>query len=180
VEADRIDIDRGRQVFDAHGKVVSQFIDKPKEKEASIKPRAAGPPVFTVVRAPDLTYADETRIAHYQGGAAMTRPGLTVNGKEIRAYLKEGDADSSLDKALADGAVKIVSTADKRTRTGTSDHAEYYADEQKVFLDGGEPLLVDSLKGQTRGKQLTWWANNDRLLVNGADSRPADSLIHKK
>ena len=180
VEADRIDIDRGRQVFDAHGKVVSQFIDKPKEKEASITPRAAGPPVFTVVRAPDLTYADETRIAHYQGGAAMTRPGLTVNGKEIRAYLKEGDADSSLDKALADGAVKIVSTADKRTRTGTSDHAEYYADEQKVFLDGGEPLLVDSLKGQTRGKQLTWWANNDRLLVNGADSRPADSLIHKK
>jgi hypothetical protein len=41
-------------------------------------------------------------------------------------------------------------------------------------------MLVDSLKGQTRGKQLTWWANNDRLLVNGADKQPADSLIHKK
>jgi lipopolysaccharide export system protein LptA len=180
VEADRIDIDRGRQVFDAHGKVVSQFIDKPKETAATTKSKAAAAPVFTVVRAPDLTYTDQTRVAHYQGGAAMTRPGLTVNGKEIRAYLKEGDAGSSLDKALADGAVKIVSTADKRMRTGTSDHAEYYADDQKVFLDGGDPLLVDSLKGQTRGKQLTWWANNDKLLVNGVESQRADSLLHKK
>jgi lipopolysaccharide export system protein LptA len=180
VEADRVDIDRGGQVFEAHGKVISQFIDKPKDAVASAKPKAPAAAVFTVVRAPDLVYSDETRLAHYEGGAAMVRPGLIVNGKEIRAYLKPGDSDSSLDKALADGAVKIVSTGDKRTRTGTSDHAEYYADEQKVFLDGGDPLLVDSLKGQTRGKQLTWWANNDRLLVNGADKQPADSLIHKK
>ena len=49
-----------------------------------------------------------------------------------------------------------------------------------LVLDGGDPLLVDSLKGQTRGKQLTWWANNDRLLVNGAENKPADSLLHKK
>ena len=72
--------------------------------------------------------------------------------------------------------MKIVSTADKRTRTGTGEHGEYYADEQKVILNGGDPLLVDSVKGQTRGKQLTWWANNDRLLVNGVENRPADTL----
>ena len=180
VEADSVDIDRTRQVFEAHGKVVSQLIDKTKETPDGAKPKPAGGPVFTVVRASDLVYTDQTRIAHYQGGVAMTRPGLTVNGKEIRAYLKDADADSSLDKAFADGAVKIVSTAEKRTRTGTSDHAEYYADDQKVFLDGGNPLLVDSLTGQTRGQQLTWWANNDRLLVNGADHQPADSLLRKK
>jgi lipopolysaccharide export system protein LptA len=180
VEADRVDIDRGGQVFEAHGKVISQFIDKPKDAVASAKPKAAAAAVFTVVRAPDLVYSDEMRLAHYQGGAAMVRPGLIVNGKDIRAYLKSGDSDSSLDKALADGAVKIVSTADKRSRTGTSDHAEYYTTEQKVILQEGDPLLVDSLKGQTRGKQLTWWANNDRLLVNGVENRPADSLLRKK
>ena len=49
------------------------------------------------------------------------------------------------------------------------EHGEYYADDQKVILQGGDPLFVDSVKGQTRGKQLTWWANNDRLLINGAD-----------
>jgi lipopolysaccharide export system protein LptA len=187
VEAERIDIDRAAQMFEAHGKVVSQFIDKThdknQDKAAGATPAAiakTGAAIFTVVRAPDLHYSGETRIAHYQGGAAMVRPGLAVTGKELRAYLNDSDSDSSLDKALADGAVKIVSTADKRTRTGTSEHAEYYTTDQKVILDSGDPLLVDSLKGQTRGKQLTWWANNDRLLVNGVEDRHVDSLLRKK
>jgi lipopolysaccharide export system protein LptA len=201
VEADRIDIDRARQVFEAHGKVVSQFADKAPDKtddktgdkigdktadktadnktDAS-KPAVSAAPVFTVVRAPDLVYTDDTRIAHYQGGAAMVRPGLLVNGKELKAYLNERDSDTSLNHAFAEGAVKIVSTEDKRTRTGTGEHGEYYAAEKKVIMNGGDALLVDSLKGQTRGKQLTWWSNNDRLLVNGAENRPADTLYLKK
>jgi lipopolysaccharide export system protein LptA len=178
VEGERIDIDRARQAFESHGKVTSQLADKPKEPTSKAK---AGSPIFTVVRAPDLVYTGTTRVAHYQGGVTMTRPGLTVTGKELQAYLKESDGgDTSLDKAVADGGVKILSTADKRTRTGTSEHAEYYAGEEKVILDGGGPLFVDSLKGQTRGNQLTWFANSDRLLVNGAESRPADSLLRKK
>jgi len=108
------------------------------------------------------------------------RPGLTVNGKELKAYLNDKDSSTTLDKAFADGAVKIVSTADKRTRTGTGEHGEYYTGEQKVILNGGDSLLVDSMKGQTRGKQLTWWSNNDRLLVNGVENRPADTLFRKK
>jgi len=142
VEADRIDIDRARQVFEAHGKVVSQFSDKSADKSDGKKadagkPAAAAVPVFTVVRAPDLIYSDDTRLAHYQGGAAMVRPGLVVNGKELKAYLNDRDADTSLNHAFADGAVKIVSTAEKRTRTGTGEHGEYYAAEQKVILKGG-------------------------------------------
>jgi lipopolysaccharide export system protein LptA len=184
VEAERIDIDRQQQTFQARGNVVSQFVDKsrdkPNDKGGRTSSAKASPPVFTVVRAPEMIYMDQTRIAHYKGGAAMTRPGLTVTGRELRAYLNQKDADDSLDKAFADGGVKIVSTENKRTRTGTSDHAEYYTADQKVILDGGDPLLVDSLKGQTRGKQLTWWANDDRLLVNGMENRPADSLIRKK
>ncbi len=183
VEAERIDIDRAQQIFEAHGKVVSQFADKPKEKKGDKTTGLAAKsvaPIFTVVRAPDLRYTGDTRIAHYQGGAAMVRPGLTVAGKELTAYMNDSDSDSSLDKAYADGTVKIVSSADKRSRTGTSDHAEYYTTDQKVILAGGNPLLVDSVKGQTRGQQLTWWANNDRLLVNGVENHPADSLLRKK
>jgi len=181
VEGERIDIDRARQTFEAHGKVTSQLADKAKDPSGKESPaKAKGAPVFTVVRAPDLVYTGTDKIAHYQGGVAMTRPGLNVTGRELRAYMKEADGDTSLDRALADGSVKIVNTADKRTRIGTSDHAEYYAGEEKVILEGGDPLFVDSLKGQTRGKQLTWFANSDRLLVNGADSRPADSILRKK
>ena len=186
VEADRIDIDRTREVFEAHGKVVSQFADKaarPPAQTSGAAPTARktpSAPIFTVVRAPDLVYDERSRIANYRGGASLTRPGLAVAAQEIRAYLAPPEAESSLEKAFAEGAVKIVSAPGKRTRTGTSGHAEYYTAEQKVLLQGDDPLLVDSVTGQTRGQQLTWWANNDRLLVNGVENRPADSLLRKK
>ena len=191
VDADRIEIDRDRRVMEAHGKVVSQFADKSQEKnqdkngeQKASKAKAAAPPVFTVVRSADLVYTEETRLAVYHGGVVLTRPGLTVNSRDLQAFLKPADSDSSLDKAFADGAVKIVSVTTvgkaSRTRTGTSDHAEYYADEQKVILQKEQPLLVDNVRGNTTGQELTWWANNDRLLVDGEPGKPAQSTIRKK
>jgi lipopolysaccharide export system protein LptA len=190
VSADKLDIDRDAQILEAHGNVVSQFVDKNKDKDkaklengvAPPKKTVATAPIFTTVRAPDLVYTEESRIADYSGGVVLKRPDMTVTGKKIRAFLKDADEDSSLDKAFGDGEVKIVSTAQKRVRTGTSEHAEYYAGEEKVILVGADPLLVDSIKGQTRApKQLTWFANDDRLIVDGVDvTNPAKSIIHKK
>lgn len=186
VQADKLDIDRERQTMEAHGTVVSQFVDKDKDKgtEGGSQPPPAAP-VFTVVKASDMTYNDDTRLAVYRGGAALTRPGLTVIGREIRAYLNDRDSDSSLDKAFADGAVKIDSQVSKpgaqvRTRVGTGEHSEYYASEGKVIIEGGQPIVVDNVRGKTTGKQLTWWANDDRLLVDGEPDKPAQSNIKKK
>ena len=63
--------------------------------------------------------------------------------------MNDADADSSLNKTVSDGAVKIVSTAHAKVRTGTSEHSEYYADDGKVILSGGRPLLVDTKEGKT-------------------------------
>jgi lipopolysaccharide export system protein LptA len=204
VEADKLDIDREKRVLEAHGKVVSQFADKAKgdksgEAKAGQSKGASAPAsaaksnapksstaatVFTVVHASDLIYTEETRLAYYRGGVAMVRPDLAVNSTELRAFLKDSSSDSSLDKAFADGTVKFVSTAAtngaKRTRIGTSEHGEYYVEDQRVVLVEGQPLVIDSLKGRTTGKQLTWFANNDRLLVDGVDSKPAETTLHKK
>ena len=138
VEAERLDIDRDAGKMEAHKNVVSQFVDKDKDKKAdakaSPKPKTTtAAPIFTVVHAPDLVYTEETRIAVYSGGVLLQRPDLTVTAKEIKAYLNDADADSSLNKTEADGAVKIVSTARAKVRTGTSEHSEYYDDEGKVI-----------------------------------------------
>jgi len=197
IEADKLDIDRQRHVLEADGNVNSQFVDKAKsgagkdgagkdgKTAATSKPSA---PVYTVVKAPHLLYSDETRLALYQGGVQLRRlPDMTVTSQELRAYLKDSDSDSSLDKAVADGAVKVVSntpaSAGKpaHTRTSTGEHAEYYADEGKVQIEGGKPELVDSTKREkATGKQLTWWANNDTLLILGAEDTPVESTIRKK
>jgi lipopolysaccharide export system protein LptA len=183
INADRMDLDQQRHILEAHGMVVTQFADK----EAPPTQKQAGPPAFTVVRAADLEYGTETRIAHYTGGVHMERPNLTVDGRELRAFLNNSSDGTSLDKAFTDGSVKIVSKMPSgrgtRTRTGTSEHAEYYAQEQKVVLNGGRPTLVDSEAVSTTGSELTWWANNDRLLVNGAEAGPVkgtQTVVPKK
>jgi len=40
--------------------------------------------------------------------------------------------------------------------------------------------VIDNVRGKTVGKQLTWWANDDRLLVDGEPDKPAQSNVKKK
>jgi lipopolysaccharide export system protein LptA len=136
--------------------------------------------VFTVVRAPEMTYVEEDRIAHYKGGVVLSRPNMNVKSRELKAFLKDKDSDSSLDKAFADGGVVIVQSVPGRVRTGISEHAEYYAGEEKIILEKGQPKFVDSVKGTAQGQKLTYFTNDDRLYINGAVSRRAESTIHRK
>jgi lipopolysaccharide export system protein LptA len=175
LQADRIDIDRENGRLEAQGNVKSQLLDKAetlKQKKGSI---------FTIVQAPRMIYSDEERLAHYQGGVVLTRGSMVVNSKELRAYLKnEEKGGSSLDRAIADGSVRIVDVTPQRTRTGTSEHAEYDVADAKVLLQGGQPQVVDSVKGVTKGREITYFSNSDKLLVQGAETQPVESRILKK
>ena len=176
IQANVVDVDREKQTLVADGNVISDLWEQPKDPA-----KKAATPVMTVVRAPHLVYTDQNRLATYTGGARLERPGLQVKSRELRAFLADASADSRLEKALADGAVEIVQQgAPARTRTGTAEHGEYYPDEQKVVLRGGKPQMVDSLKGDTHGDELTYFANDDRLLVNGSPDQPAKSRIRRK
>jgi lipopolysaccharide export system protein LptA len=109
----------------------------------------------------------------------LTRGETVVTAREIRVFLKQGE-ESSVDRAVADGAVKIVQTTPQRTRTGVSEHAEYYTADGRTVLNGGTPELVDSIEGTTRGRQLTYFANNDRLLVEGGQGQAVESKLLRK
>ena len=78
----------------------------------------------------------------------------------------------------------MVQTSRAGIRTGTAEHSEYYMDEQKVFLTRGEPKFVerkpDGKVQTTEGSDLTYYANDDRLLVNGSPARPGQSQIQRK
>jgi len=171
----------------ADGTVITNLWEQPKERSApggsggATPAKPAAGPVLTVVRAPHLVYTDVNRLAVYTGGAVMNRPGMEVKSRELRAYLAEEGADSRLVKAFADGGVEIVQTVTDRKRTGKAEHCEYYTENQKVVLRGGQPEFIDSLKGNnTRGVELTYFVNDDRLLVNGSPDQPAKSRIRRK
>src|SRR5271166_1293504 len=119
LEGETVEIDRDNNLVKAHGHVLSQLLDKTKDadkdgkakngKTAAPSKTATKPSlrVFTIVRAPDLEYNDDTRLAHYSGGATLERPDMTVKAADIHAYLRSDSNDSSLDHALADGQVEV-------------------------------------------------------------------------
>lgn len=179
LQAERVDIDREQKTLHAAGNVSTNF--REEAKPDALKPGAKkSAPVATLVRASNLVYTDETRLAHYTGGATLFRGPLQVKSTELRAFLAKDGEDSKLEKAIADGNVVIVQTAADRTRRGTGEHGEYYVSEEKVILRGGEPQLADSKRGNTRGAELTYYANDDRLLVTGEPGKPVTSRIRRK
>ena len=210
--ANVIVIDRDEETFQASGNVVSELIDekkaddkdrtKAKPAAAASKPAAVGKPgsgsepgkpqaapavtaaVYTVVRAPEMLYEDDSKLAHYTGGVKLTRDHMTVNSHELKAFFKanqDKDSDeSSLDHAFADGAVVVTQVAPDRTRTGTAEHAEFYTDDDRLVLNGGAPNFVDSLRGSTKGHQLIYYSDDDRLIVDGEKKVRAITEMKKK
>jgi hypothetical protein len=49
-----------------------------------------------------------------------------------------------------------------------------------VVLSGGSPELRDSFKGVTRGRQLTYFGDDDRLVVDGMEKKLAFTEMKKK
>ena len=112
----------------------------------------------------------------------LNRPGLQVKSQELRAFLAEAGADSRLEKAFADGDVEIDSTGKDRTRNGTGEHGEYYTgrtegDSARPRVKMVEQSSVAEAKHH-RGPELTWWANDARLLVTGAPEKPGRHPHH--
>jgi lipopolysaccharide export system protein LptA len=177
IQGDRIDIDRDKKTLIAAGKVVTQFEDSQKAGTP-----APAQPTFTIVKAQHMVYTDQDRLASYSGGVDFWRPTLTVKSASLKAYLNEqdSDADSRINHALSDGNVEIVQFAADRQRVGNSEHAEYYTDEGKIVLTGGEPKLNDSKRGNTKGDKLTYFTGDNRLVVEGVPEKKGQTHIRKK
>jgi lipopolysaccharide export system protein LptA len=173
IQADRIDIDRQTKALVATDKVISQFQDKGSEKKK---------PASTIVRSQKLVYTDTDRQAVYTGGVAFRRADLSVDSATLIAFLNDdkSDADSRIHHAIADGKVTILKIAPSRRRTGRSEHAEYYTEEGKITLTGGEPTLEDTVRGNSRGQKITYFTDDDRLTIDGEAEKPVRTLLHKK
>ncbi len=174
IEAEWAEIDRDERTLKANGNVRSQFVEqagRDKKKPSS---------VLTRIRAPEMAYSDKTGMAQYRGGVVMNRAGLEVSSTELRGLFVVKDGATELDTAYADGQVRISQPAPGRTRRGSAEHAEYYVKENKLLLHGGAPQFDDSQRGSTRGERLTWFPDNDRLLVEGRKSQPAVTHILRK
>jgi lipopolysaccharide export system protein LptA len=191
ISANEIHVDRDAETLRASGNVISELVDNKSASNSaaggapSTSDTAAQQPIYTVVQAPELSYRDDTRVALYSGGVKLVRDKMTVTSKQIQAYLTPKDGtnsnQSSLDRAIATGTVSVFDqVTPSRSRIGTGELCQYYTKQDEVILSGGSPQMVDSLKGVTRGRKLTYFSSDDHTIVEGQKSQLAYTELHKK
>jgi lipopolysaccharide transport protein LptA len=137
----------------------------------------------TEVRADAMKYDETKRQVEYDGSVELRRGALRVNAKELDAWLSPpGEANRRLEKAIARGAVEVVEASENGVprRKGFGDQAHFLPAEEKVILQGEPARVVNARQDTTRGSELTYYLNDDRLLVLGSAEERSYSLRRKR
>ncbi len=132
-------------------------------KEHTTPQTGATQPV--TIRADHFDYRDLEHKAVYQGHVRMDSSGATLESDRLDAYFTppEPGQPSQLDHAVADHHVILTEPG----RRGAGNHADYSAREGKIVMTGGPPSLYDAQKGFTTGQSLTFFTQDDSLIVDG-------------
>ena len=180
IEGDQIRIERKKKTLSAKGNVVSWLA-------SDAKPGKAAPAVR--ISAQSMDYREAGNLLFYQDGVELLRGQLLVRSDRLEArFLPEGEAAQSsssgnrLDHAIATGGVTIAETAagGQRGRSGGGEEAEYYPATEQVKLRGQPAEVTDATGSVTRGTELTYQVNDDRLLVLGQTDDRAYALRRRK
>jgi len=132
--------------------------------EASVKTNKPQARPATI-RADHLEYSDQGRKATYRGHVRLQTENTTLEAERLDAFFTESGKTTELDRAIADGNVKVTQPG----RRATGHHAQYFSADGKIVLSGGPPSIYDAGKGFTSGQSLTFYSHDDRLLVSGGE-----------
>ena len=179
LEADKIEIRRADENLKAEGNVVHYL----REKDTQASP--PGPPGSDLVqiRSSAMNYDEGRNLVNYDGSVEFRRSNLTVRSDRLEAHLRAASEGSEgrLEKAIASGDVSIL---EGRQRTGSprtafGQRAEYLPGESQVIVEGDPAHIQDGDRGRTEGRQLTYYLDDDRLLVQGGPDERARTVRRK-
>ena len=174
VRAPSIEFDRDHRSVIAHDSATQRVSTVMLQADKSGKNTPA------VITSGRLTYQDEARKAHFEGGVIAKSQDSTITSDVMDVFLKpradSGDQSKNqalgqgerLDKIVAAGQVVIT----QPTRRGTGDQLVYTANEDKYVLTGGPPSIFDAERGKITGVSLTFFRTDDRVLVEGNEAYP--------
>ena len=171
VEAASIEFDRDRRSVLARGSPTQSVSTVLVQIDKSGK---ATPVTITSAR---LTYADNERKVHFEGGVQAKGADLTITASQMDVFLLPRDQSIARQSPAGAGRVdrivaqrQIVITQPERRATG--DQLVYTAADDKFVLTGGPPSIFDAEHGRITGVSLTFFRHDDRVLVEGSDSSP--------
>jgi lipopolysaccharide export system protein LptA len=178
LRAQRVRILRKEERLEAEQEVLAEIPD------ARGGAKGAGAQRVSVVRAPSMVYEGKAGQVRFAGGVRLLRPGMTVESQEMRGYFRQEAAGSGtetrLERLEAERQVVILEEARGRKRTGRGERADYFLEEERMVLRGGNPSVEDAVRGVTRGAVITWYGRQDRMIVDNEGGGPAVSRVKQK
>ena len=172
VESPTLDVYRNERRVSTNSKVITSHLQPAPAKADGQKVGVSSLQPLTV-RADRLGYFDAGRKARYEGNVELVTEDTRINADRLDLYFTSGrkQADSEVERAIAEGHVKIV----QPMRYAKGEKAVYEAQTGKVVMTGGPPTVYDTEKGSITGQRLTFYIHDDRLLVDGNANSPATS-----
>ena len=170
VEAPSIQFDRDHRsvLAQSNGRPVSTVLVQ-VDKKGTVTPVS--------ITSSHLTYTDDQRRAHFDGGVTARGAEITLTADHLDAFMlprSQGVPSQSvkgqgqLDHLVAEGNV----VAREPGRQANGGRLVYTAADDKFVLSGGTPSIFDAEHGKIRGDSLTFFRRDDRVLVEGRDSSP--------
>ncbi len=175
VEAPSLEFDRDHRSVVAHG--------SPTQSVSTVLVQAgkSGKATPVAVTSTRLTYTDNERKAHFEGGVLAKGADLTIAASQLDVFLQAqgqavanqslagaGAGTGKIERIVAQGHVVIT----QPERHATGDQLVYTAAEDKFVLTGGPPSIFDAEHGKITGVSLTFFRHDDRVLVEGNDTSP--------
>ncbi len=173
IEAPSIDFNRDKRSMDAQGNASKRVavVLVQADKKGNRTP--------VNVLASRLSYTDQQRVAHFEGGVVIRSSDGTVTADRLDAYLKakqdrpktgtDSSGPSELERLVADGHIVMQ----QPNRRGTGEKLVYTADDGKFVMTGGPPTIFDAEQGTVTGAALTFYSRDDKVLVEGGGNSRA-------
>jgi lipopolysaccharide export system protein LptA len=125
-----------------------------------------------------LTYADAERKIFLTGGVTAKGADATVTSEQMTVFLLPRSQSQvgtgrgtygQVDRMIAEKQVVVT----QPTRHGNGERLVYTSADDKFVLTGNSPSIFDAERGKTTGDSLTFYRQDDRVLVEGKQTSPA-------
>jgi lipopolysaccharide export system protein LptA len=125
-----------------------------------------------------LTYADADRKIFLDGGVTAKGSGATITSREMTVYLLPRSQSQAKTGIGTPGQIERMIAQDEVVITQPTRHGEggrlvYTAADDRFVLTGNSPSIFDAERGKTTGDSLTFFRQDDRVLVEGRQTSPA-------
>jgi len=157
IKGDSITLDEKSGDLSASGSVVTTTV---LEQVTATEERQSVP---SIARAGTFVYEEADRRAVYEESAQVGGPQGDLQARRIELFLRE--SGNELERVEAFDDVTLV----EQGRRTTGSRLTYFSEDARYLVVGAPVRILDQCRRETVGRTLTFFQNQDRVVVDGSE-----------